>query len=607
MKNSYSQSLRFWQFSVLMAAVCGINFGCNGADESSAAKNNKNSTEKSTSKSNADLLNKALDMLQPDRLRVSSDTATAVGLINQWSTTSATDEINQDISEATRRLLTDDILKRIKKPLFAARDAQHLRNCFYFKKAAQFASGFSESDVDQMVDVFHYVIRNVDLIAETGDSIPISPFGIGLFGRGTARERAWLFANLLRQLRIDAVIIESKGENTAAASREFTDKWCVAAILNGNAYLFDTRLGIPIPADNEDINSPLIRRPATLSQAIQNDAILRNLDLPDRPYPLSADSLKQIRISVIGNSCFWAPRMQRIQSQLSGVLSVVAFDGFEDTDFGKGLLSRMNDFKDGLSTSAELAIWRFPEERLDSYANLDEGQKSRLRVRSQPLDASRPIVSAKQFVILKDGKGGIANWVITGDDGTTLMLEFAGRKMPVPADEISRDRIKLKLSFGPPRRQLFQTRIEQILCDYSKATTKYVPIRLWNRLPPAGEGVKIPEKDKAYYEAHLPSEIRTMHKKAAENALFWMATCQFEKRDFQAASETLKLYLSRHENGKWSSATRFLLAMTYLVSDRLTDAIEVLEQTETTDPQRDGFELLIRRWKTISKRTAAEK
>lgn len=590
---------------LLASALWTVGLGCNGSNETTANKDKKLAQAKDSEEHCRDLLNNALDMLQPDRLTISADKATAVGLINQWSTKCATAETDSAISEQAKTLLTEMELKRITNPLFGGRDAQHIRNCFYYRRAAQFASGFSDSDLDQIVDVFYYVIRNVDLDADSDNAIPLTTFAVGVFGRGTARDRAWLFANFLRQMRLDAVIIETRRSAGKPDQQESAKQWCVAVLLNGNAYLFDMRLGIPIPANGQNAASPMIRQPATLKQAIADDGILRQLDLPNRPYPLTSESLKQIRISLIGNTCFWSPRLQLIQDKLSGDFSVVAFDGFEDTRYGQGLLSRLSEFIDGLSTSAELSVWKFPEDQMEGYANLDTDQNDRLRVRAYPLDAPRTIIDAKEIVNIPTKDRGIIRASVTPIDENTFELRYGNERERVPASKIPKDQIILELRFGPAKRQLFKTRVQQILGEYSKSTTRYVPIRLWHRLPPAAEGVRIAEKDKPYYEKHVPLNVRTMHQQAAESAMFWMATCQVEKQDYPAAMESLKLYLSRYENGAWTAATRYLLALVYIATDRIPDAITTLEKSQTTDSQRDGYELLIRRWKKIAEAKAA--
>ncbi len=52
----------------------------------------------------------------------------------------------------------------------------------------------------------------------------------------------WAFASLMRQLNIDCVVLYPAGGETTENS-PFSD----AVLLNDQAFVFDTRLGLPIP------------------------------------------------------------------------------------------------------------------------------------------------------------------------------------------------------------------------------------------------------------------------------------------------------------------------------------------------------------------------
>ena len=57
--------------------------------------------------------------------------------------------------------------------------------------------------------------------------------------------------------------------------------WCVGVLVEGEAYLFDPLLGLPIPAPNgvtRDESGQLAIQPATLAQVANDGKLLRRLD-----------------------------------------------------------------------------------------------------------------------------------------------------------------------------------------------------------------------------------------------------------------------------------------------------------------------------------------
>jgi hypothetical protein len=92
-------------------------------------------------------------------------------------------------------------------------------------------------------------------------------------------------------------------------------------IEGGQLYLFDTRLGLAIPGPGgEGI--------ATLQQVQIDDALLRQLDLPESPYPITAESAKSAVAHVVADPFELSRRAQLVENKLTGderlVLSVDA-------------------------------------------------------------------------------------------------------------------------------------------------------------------------------------------------------------------------------------------------------------------------------------------
>ncbi len=99
--------------------------------------------------------------------------------------------------------------------------------------------------------------RNIQIEADWPDRTPQFPWETLLFGRGTAAERAWVFILLLRQLDIDAAMLAidaapaKQGLGTSVPSQKGEQPlrpWCVGVLVEGEVYLFDPLLGLPVPA-----------------------------------------------------------------------------------------------------------------------------------------------------------------------------------------------------------------------------------------------------------------------------------------------------------------------------------------------------------------------
>ena len=82
------------------------------------------------------------------------------------------------------------------------------------------------------------------------DRIPLFPWESLMFGRGTALERAWVFILMARQegLRCSALGRGRSGrKHSNRPWNQALQPWCVAVLIDNNAYLFDPLLGMPIP------------------------------------------------------------------------------------------------------------------------------------------------------------------------------------------------------------------------------------------------------------------------------------------------------------------------------------------------------------------------
>ena len=156
--------------------------------------------------------------------------------------------------------------------------------------------GMSLDDAETLaksVKSFDWVIRNIHLLADdsivTADSDPddfrlnnsesfpaAGVPGLGytrfpsqtmLISRGDYVDRAKLFMTMLDQLEIGSVMLAVK-----PADADEYRPWAVGVAVRGKLYLFDTKLGLPIPGEKPATI-------ATLSDLQSNPLLLKSLDL----------------------------------------------------------------------------------------------------------------------------------------------------------------------------------------------------------------------------------------------------------------------------------------------------------------------------------------
>jgi hypothetical protein len=196
---------------------------------------------------------------------------------------------------------------------FEPHEGRLLQEAIWHRDIARWARGESFQNVDRAAALFDWTVQNVQLIDDDA-GMAHRPWQVLLYGRGTAEQRAWVFALLCRQLGLNVVILataplpsESNVE-TAEAPPRF---WLPALFDEGQLYLFDTRLGLPVPGPNG-------QTVATLQQVRSDDALLRQLDLPDTPYPFASDEVKRIVCAIVADPFALTRRARLVEGQLTG-------------------------------------------------------------------------------------------------------------------------------------------------------------------------------------------------------------------------------------------------------------------------------------------------
>lgn len=319
-----------------------------------------------------------LDALQPDRYGISSDRDTTVNMMTTWLRQCGAAE-DFEVSEADialrAKLLTDASNEQASLDQFTDVDAGYLRNCLLLQQMVDSTLTDEKTDIERAVTLFYKVVRTVELARDVPGAIELGQFQAMLFGTGTSRSRAWIFAELMRQLRIDTVVIRPRGDEGDSARSLLLG----VIIPEEGVYLFDCHLGLPLASPSDDPESPLPRMPATLTQARENDAIFRQYDVRGIDYPITAEKLTELEVLAVGTSSTWAPRFGKLQMALP--VSVQVYDGLgTNLPEEPGLFERLeNAGQDGLWESDDIRVWEYPDQTLSRLKSMTNEETQALQ------------------------------------------------------------------------------------------------------------------------------------------------------------------------------------------------------------------------------------
>jgi hypothetical protein len=197
-------------------------------------------------------------------------------------------------------------LAEVASEVFTPLDAHYLEQVFLFRDALRPIQAGEMSPLDQVAAAFAWVMRQVGLRERPLDSMP--PVTVLRRGWGSSRERALVFLAALNQLGIDGCMIALPAGPQGPKSIRL---WIPAALVDREIYLFDTRLGLPLPG-------PEGRGIATLSQVRTRSDVFRPLDLdPKYPYDILPEQAKQAEVYVGCSLSALAPRMRVLQEMLA--------------------------------------------------------------------------------------------------------------------------------------------------------------------------------------------------------------------------------------------------------------------------------------------------
>lgn len=409
--------MKFSRFSGLLVCLLliGAMAGCPGngkVGSGNAAKAEASAEE---------LLGSAIYQLRPENYTIAAATDKPINLLNSWSDRIADPAAAVELAPLPAGWIDDAEAARLRVRLFDLRDAVHIRDAMLNHAIVTYLAARGTDEISQVQAVFDFVVRNITLRSPDETDLPLGVYQLLLLGRGTAEDRAWVCGALLRQLHIDTVIVRPKGAEA--------DAWLLGVVLNSQIYLFDTRMGIALPATDDP--AAKAGRPATFEEIISHPEWLKGLALrADQPYAIDPEALKEALLQPIVESDYWSGRMKQLESVLPANDLCVLYDPVSDEAGRSGLLSRLQ--KVASAKAGQWTPWPYPHQQLTAGYSTTPAVKQAWEMATQTFSLPIPVVT---------------------------------------------DRQTQQASLGTPERRMLRIRTDQLLGKFEEATERYLSIR----------------------------------------------------------------------------------------------------------------------------------
>ena|GEM_PF-1975354 len=213
-------------------------------------------------------------------------------------------------------------------------DVGYLKQSTWMRDISRWASGERRVLLEQAVQIGDWVVCNIEMRSnwmpinqqQSIEVLPQYPWQTLLLGYGTVPDRMAVFMELLRQMRIDSALLAVPDPRDS----EIPLIWAVGVLLDGEVYVFVLNYGFPIPGPDGvqigDDGSLQFSSVATLSQLIENDSLLRQLDISEsQPFLITSDMLTQTTAHLFLMPESVSMRMKVLEAELSAEQHLVLY------------------------------------------------------------------------------------------------------------------------------------------------------------------------------------------------------------------------------------------------------------------------------------------
>ncbi|MCA9050189.1 MAG: hypothetical protein KDA89_15745, partial [Planctomycetaceae bacterium] len=371
--SQFSASSLVLVFAALLTAGCGSEPPSSATDASSsgAAPGQVSKTEVCRQK-----LAGAIRRFEPEQFSLQSSPERSVNGLNAWIKSCGAERLSSlSVSENAERFLDANSRRHIAAGVYTANDANYIRDCWMFRElTAAVVSGLSNDVTDQetrearrISAVFARIVRNISLLPQDAERVPLGLFDTLLVGQGTAEDRAWIFAEALRQLQTDAVVLLPSEPPAEEGHQLDTAQLLVSVLSEGRSFLYDMQGGIPVTA--EGTTDVLTAAPADVSALKEHSR------------------WKSPQVRIVARSAAFSPRMLVLQEQLAAEDASILYEELGGVSEIRPIAERVLNGSDGLWTEADIQVWDYPELRLTAAQSLPEKDRQAYSLLMRPFDA----------------------------------------------------------------------------------------------------------------------------------------------------------------------------------------------------------------------------
>ncbi|MFO0913538.1 MAG: hypothetical protein U0795_11320 [Pirellulales bacterium] len=423
------------------------------------------------------------------------------------------------------------------------------------------------AQVGEMARLFDWTIRNIQLDPTTsenpGEPLPAGtltesqmrqadgtffPWETLLLGHGDFIERARVFIHLARQRGVPAVML-----GVSSPAGDYERPWAVATLVDDELYLFEPRLGIPIPdvlpaagesSDTGGRRAGIMR----LSELVQAPERVTELYADDTTgLGLRASDAKQLIALIDATPTYLSQRMRLLESQLSGDRKVVL-------SFAATPLRRRLETLKGI---AQVRMWIQPYEVLRFQSELPNfpNYLTELLVERIPFDSRTPLSQGR-------------------------ILHFRGQL------DKTKDRPGAKIFYMEAR--VFD---ENQVREELKRSLQRAKVRD----NPGAATIELTTEELARVEAGV-SMASGLAEQSRVGAAYWLGLLCFDNAQYRIARDYFSLrVLEKHPQTFWRHGAHYNLARTDEMLGHtdhqpalVSKSIELLQNSAADDPQAIG-------------------
>jgi Anaphase-promoting complex, cyclosome, subunit 3 len=354
------------------------------------------------------------------------------------------------------------------------------------------------------------------------------PWQTLLFGHGDAWQRSRVFLLMCRQAGITAHMLGVQDTAGSGAVRP----WLCGVLVQGELYLFDAELGLPILGPDQG-------GIATLKQVVADPGLIRAMDIPgEAPYRVSDAELQGIQVLIDADPESLTLRMQLLESALIGDQRVVLARRPSDEEQQVGKCQHVK----------RVSLWRISLEAL-----LYQGVLANMRQRDRALQAAYQKETYMFFP-----PNGIAE---------ARHLQFEGQ-FYAQGEERKRGACQVFAQLRMPDASIESLKI-------SSEARRVLGMRD-DALSPDAE-----------LRSRQIEDFAEIARRTNDHATYWISLCHFDAGDYQVAAEWFRdRTLGGNQESPWLAAARYNLARCYEAEGKWEQARELYLNDES--PQKLG-------------------